>query len=625
MQLKSKLLSRRPAGYGLIIVMVFVGISLIIFASMLLWTSTNSRITNRNNIYNQSEAAAESATETALTSMIRDYAAQSLNPPSVYQTNIPSTTSWPVQYEFSDLNGHASQISIVLSPIATWQVLDAPYNGQYGLVIDCTNTATATPLNLSQTVPATVQQSIKFADIPLFQYAVFYNMDLEMNPGSAMTINGHVHSNNSIYATGDSSGAPLIINGNMEGSTGINYTRNSAVDPSAARTGNVIVTNGVANPSGATLAMPIGTNNSPSAVEALLNLPPSSISVPSANGYSTNGATYLYNSADLIVTNDVTGTNIAVYYDNQNNATKLTLIPPDVVVVTTNNGVASTNAYYSFVTNATFYDYRESDTVQATQLSVTNLNNWLTNVSARGGAQYNTMNNSGSTSKGHGINSVYVYSSVPPSTTTLPAVRVVGGQQLPSAGLTVATPLPLYVQGNYNTTTNGINFASTLGSTTNGNTVPAALMGDSITVLSSAWQDSYNANTSLGSRNPTSTTINAATLEGIVQSVKTSGNKYYSGGLENFLRLEENWGGKTLTYNGSIVVLFPSQYATNAWNLNYYSVPNRQWGFDLNYTKGTQYLPPLTPQVREIIRRTWSAISTPNVTVVSHANQENAQ
>jgi hypothetical protein len=608
MQIKLPSLSRRESGFALLIIMLFVGISLILFASMLLWTSTNSKITNRNNLFNQSEAAAESATEVPLASMIRDYDDESLNAASAYVTMIPNTAGWPLQFQFSDLNSNVGQISIQMSPTATWQSLPYQFSGQTGLVIDCTNTAVATPLNQGVNLSATVQQVIQFADIPLFQFAIFYNMDLEINPGNDMVINGHVHSNDTIWATGDSSTVPLTFNGNVDASTGISYTRDTNYDGTDTRTGNVIITNGVANPNAPSLAMPIGTNNNPATVEGLLNIPPPGMAVPNAYGYTTNGQAYLYNSADLIISNaDSSGTNITIYYDNVNNSPQLTPVPPDVTVISTNGSIVSTNAYYSFVTNATFYDYRESDTVQATQLSISNFDSWLTNTSTTGGYQYNAINKNGSTSKGHGINSVYVYNSVPLSTTTLPAVRLVNAQQLPPDGLTVVTPQPLYVEGNYNVTTNGVNFANYLGATTNGNTVPAALMGDAITVLSSAWSDSYNASTPVGSRNPTPTTINAATLEGIVQStVSANGTKLYSGGVENFLRLAENWSGTTLTYNGSIVVLFPSQYATNAWANASYTVPVREWGYDPTFTKGTQFLPPLTPQVKEIIRTTWA-------------------
>jgi hypothetical protein len=176
------------------------------------------------------------------------------------------------------------------------------------------------------------------------------------------------------------------------------------------------------------------------------------------------------------------------------------------------------------------------------------------------------------------------------------------GQQLPTNGLTVVTPQPMYVEGDYNTTTNGLVFSrGTLGDTTN--TYPAGLFADAVTILSSNWSDAYNSSTTLASRAPVDTTINAATLEGIVPSNGLN----YSGGVENFLRLLENWGG-TLTYNGSIVVMFPSQYATSPWQQtgHYYNAPTRNWGFDLNFNQSTG-LPPLTPQVKQTVRGSWSA------------------
>jgi len=130
-------------------------------------------------------------------------------------------------------------------------------------------------------------------------------------------------------------------------------------------------------------------------------------------------------------------------------------------------------------------------------------------------------------------------------------------------------------------------------------------MGDSITVLSDSWQDS----TTTRLPTPASTTVNAAMLEGIVASnPNISAN--YSGGVENFMRLLENWNGNTLTYNGSIVVLFYSQWATNSWvppgSGGYYQPPTRNWAFDLNFKNATK-LPPLTPNSKAMIRGNWFA------------------
>ena len=195
---------------------------------------------------------------------------------------------------------------------------------------------------------------------------------------------------------------------------------------------------------------------------------------------------------------------------------------------------------------------------------------------------------------------------------------MVNGQQLPSttdpggsgrttSGLTVTTPQPIYVKGNYNVQTAGSAASASAGTADTTYTYPAALMADAITVLSANWSDTYNSGTAPSSRAPSSTTVNAAALEGIVQSTNSGGSLYYSGGIENFLRLEENWSSSyTLTYNGSIVVMFPSIYATSFWQVpgNYYNPPTRKWGFDMNFTNPNK-LPPLTPKIYRISRCLW--------------------
>jgi hypothetical protein len=137
-------------------------------------------------------------------------------------------------------------------------------------------------------------------------------------------------------------------------------------------------------------------------------------------------------------------------------------------------------------------------------------------------------------------------------------------------------------------------------------------MGDSVTILSANWSDGYSLanrtinSTTLTARGPVNTVVNAACLEGIVQSFTNTSTStyYYSGGVENFLRLLEDWSGETLTYNGSIVVMFPSIIATNVWNGNVYSIPTRNWGFDFNFLQQAK-LPPLTPQAKKLVRYSW--------------------
>jgi hypothetical protein len=621
MQIHPLSLRRNESGYVLIVVLLSLAILLVVFVSMMGWSSSNARIVLRNNLFNQSEAAAEAATENILATMMRDFFYQSLNlSPSYYNGNFPATNGWPVYFQFSDTNGNTAYAATVT--IGSYSTSATNLNSQFtdltGFVLPCEIASTARPMGQGQNLSATVYQSIQFALVPVFQFAIFYNMDLEINPGAAMNINGHVHSNNSIWATGSSAGSPLTFAGRVDAS-GTITNRPSSLDPqNTARSGNVVYTitdnNPVANSDSLTLPLGTSTNNNPTNVLAILLNPPSTYAPPNYSAaYSTNGMIYLENAVDLIISNSpaglagTRGTNLTVYYQNPNNpASYITPVPPDVMIssnVTGSGSSKTTNLLfaYSFVTNVAFTDLRESDVAQAVQIDVQKLNTWLTNTATRGGNTYSQKNIAGSTSKGHAINSIYVDNNVANSSGQLPAVRMVNGQQLPPAGLSVITANPLYVQGDYNVTDDGVNFSRALGDTTN--TLPAALMADAITVLSGSWNDA-NSSSSLGSRNASSTTVNAATLEGIVPS----NGAHYSGGVENFIRLLEDWSGDTLTYNGSIVVMFPSQYATGFWQTtgNYYNAPTRKWGFDLNFMQASKQ-PPLTPNMHLVLRGNWAA------------------
>jgi hypothetical protein len=502
-------------------------------------------------------------------------------------------------------------------------------------------------LLLALLIPTAVAQSS--TNFPIFQFAIFYNPDLEINPNTNFTISGRVHCNTNIYCTGYSPSQPLTFLSSVD-AAGTITNKPSPLDPQnyGMRFGNVVFSAGSPIAHYDTLNLPLGTsatNYTYAAIESLLKLPPVAYALGTADAYTANGQRYFANRADLIITNDVaTGTNITVLYQNQYNSPNyLTKVSPDVTNIfvtgyTTNlithvlTTLYATNRFYSYVTNVTFYDYRESNTVRALQIDVAKLGAWLGNTNpSNGGWQYELMNTdpAGGTSKGRVINSIYVYNNITRTASVLPAVRLVNGAQLPTntcgfypaSGLGIATAQPIYVMGNYNVTTDGVHYAYTLGSTTNGNTLPAAIYADAITILSSNWSDGYNASTNLSARSAIyDTTINAACYGGIVPS----NGKNYSGGLENFLRLLQDWGGYTLTYNGSIVVMFPSIYATNCWKVagnvnNLYYMPTRKWGFDTTFTQ-LDKLPPLTPVVVDNTTNPPTIIAQPQSQTVASGN-----
>jgi hypothetical protein len=89
----------------------------------------------------------------------------------------------------------------------------------------------------------------------------------------------------------------------------------------------------------------------------------------------------------------------------------------------------------------------------------------------------------------------------------------------------------------------------------------------------------------------------------------TPANSNYGGGLENFPRFLENFSGRTVTYRGSLVSLFESNYAARrrwSWT-SYYGVPTRDWRFDLRF-RDPRNLPPGTPVVGSVIQTSFRPV-----------------
>src|SRR5207302_8968860 len=127
-----------------------------------------------------------------------------------------------------------------------------------------------------------------------------------------------------------------------------------------------------------------------------------------------------------------------------------------------------------------------------------------------------------------------------------------------------------------------------------------------VALLRAAWTDAANDTRALGHLHAaTSPALNAAFLAGIVKTTPSS----YSGRVENFPRFLENWRGYSLTYHGSMVVMFYSQIATGLWKGTgtYYNPPVRNWTFDNNFMNPLK-LPPGTPSFRFVLRGDWLTV-----------------
>ena len=176
-----------------------------------------------------------------------------------------------------------------------------------------------------------------------------------------------------------------------------------------------------------------------------------------------------------------------------------------------------------------------------------------------------------------------------------PAVRIVNASILPNR-MSIATDWPLYLRGDYNALA----------------WKPSALVGDAITILSTAWVDSDNLAQVAPENDALETEIWAAILAGHSATPCDhevgccGGTSPYGGGIENFPRFLEDWspsGGvkQTVIYRGSLVSLDVAQRAVGDWNGSYYDPPNRDWQFDTRFEDPAN-LPPGTPVVGVVIR-----------------------
>src|ERR1017187_4582179 len=130
----------RPGGQGFALTMtlVFLAVALLVFVSMLAWTSTNATVTQRNNQYNMSQNAAEAAVERIIGQIDRDFIASSISNAAAYTSLVAGLngidqSGWPVQYIYSDTNGNANVAGVIFgSPATASQPLNSQFAGLYG-------------------------------------------------------------------------------------------------------------------------------------------------------------------------------------------------------------------------------------------------------------------------------------------------------------------------------------------------------------------------------------------------------------------------------------------------------------------------------------------------------------
>lgn len=191
--------------------------------------------------------------------------------------------------------------------------------------------------------------------------------------------------------------------------------------------------------------------------------------------------------------------------------------------------------------------------------------------------------------------------------TTLPGIYD-AANSLNTKGFTLASENGVYVQGNYNAT--GISTVGTPTASTDYNPqntathIPASIVADAVIILSNNWNDakSFRYPFTLNQRTATETTVRFAMLAGDAKSSfenspnQGGGDPRLTGGVHNFKRFLEDWGGARLNYAGSLINLYNSHNNNGAFKCcnKVYSPPTRNWVFDASFLDPTR-LPPGTP------------------------------
>lgn len=624
----------KAKGSSLVLVLVVTAAGMLLVSGVMSWINTSNDLTQRVNQFRTTTAAAGAATEKVLGVMAKDF---QLGGNNLVSNNLPTYTAivpddgdllglggtldsvtgillpppepepvaadqWS-SFEFSDGSGNQKKSAVgVVSPWAyteltsQFQGLNA-YCATYRLVSNARDNA-----HRHKTVSG-VQQDVLVTSIPVFGFHVFYAPDLEIHPGSAMTLDGRIHANRMLYTR---PGNRLTLQGDVTSSQKIVYDKHP--QDTSVRPAGQVVWEGERENGVNTLLPALGTNRSLADFHSIIRVPPAGESRT-----STFGKQRLYNKADLII--KVSNAGFSAHSGAYNSFA--TTIPwsqlgEKIEFLPGRKGIGSlkddddegeddkkdkgdddddddwprpgvTNIIDGVVnTNVVFYNARENKTVRAVEIDINQLLlkfDYLTSV------------------LGRPVRTLYVDDTRSQIASSQAGVRIVLGHKLPSRGLTIVTPKPLYVLGAYNIPTNGAP------------SVPAALIGDAVTILSPSWKDANSA-LAIGSRIASSVTVNAAILSGIVP---TRGG-IYSGGLENLPRLLEDWTGKTLTLKGSLVALYESAVATAPWGgtgpggTPVYRAPQRAWTFDTRFETEAG-LPPSTPEVRTVFRQNWQTVA----------------
>ncbi len=461
-------------------------------------------------------------------------------------------------------------------------ITDGPFAGLYSLTqrLDIFSKAVDPTGNSSS-----VMVSAKAQAIPIFQFGIFFDQDLEITNGPRLDFDGWVHTNGNLYVSSNNSYYKNIIttpNQFVHNRKDRNLIYNGVYIDDAVGTEVQVVFDSRDTPdpddfisksdfhfdnrlkTGAygvdTLRVPL-----PEGMSAIAVMQPrlmSDVDLVRKAKFAWKADWYIVVDMNALGGGtDICGTMTQTRDGGEQ-------LP----------GNAGCNAIFNFNWEK-FIDGREGRRVDVFDIDMAQLFAFTNaNPAGRVGVMYVTFTNVAGANDPSG-DGIY------------PIVRLRNGATLNNP-ITIATDRPMYVWGNYN---------SDLP-----NWVPASVVGDAVTWLSNAWNDddAEHQNFPFQRTDAAPTSMYMAILAGHSATpwdwFDGGGNAPYGGGVENYPRFLERWTGVTSTYYGSLVSLSTSVFAVGQWGGAYYNPPVRDWHFEMRF-ENPEDLPPGTPVVGNVI------------------------
>jgi hypothetical protein len=476
--------------------------------------------------------------------------------------------------------------------------------------------------NQRDDIEALLELTFRSRLVPMFQFAAFYDKDLEILPGPTMRLSGPVHTNGDLYLN---AGSRLTIQGQVTTAGSLYRGRKNSTacdagivevfDPLSAR-------RLVATCPSRTLA----TSSHIAPFNGEIETDVEAVIVPEPELLDPVAGQEYWDKADLRVVMHLTNPGNLPNTSGHSSGIEVrradNTVDPDRTsrIHACNNAgselpsgkpVAYSFTGYPHANFPGFRNNREGAIVRMLEIDMRSLLNCAYSTFQAGTPLLNDNKNINDTSEG-GL--VFYFTVVGPNSSNAQSnygVRIRNAQELQSnitgapavRGMTIVTNQALYSQGHFNSPASG-----------DTNRIPAAFLADTYNPLSTAWVQSiatslaantsyrdYRSHQTLSNRAAANTNVNAAILSGTDTTGNTEGvggqGGAYNGGLENYPRFHENWTGRTFRYRGSFVSLERPLHSTGSWIYGnpQYEAPTRDWDYDTRFNTASN-LPPLSPR-----------------------------